>query len=80
MSFASFAIGSNDVEATSTAASIAVLTISAISTKAIASRSAISSSRETSNASAATSTPTAIAKWIRMFRWVRSTWMIPSIA
>ena len=44
MSFASFAIGSNDVEATSTAASIAVFTSSATSTKVIASRSSISSS------------------------------------
>ena len=80
MSFASFAIGSNDVDATSTAASIAVLIISAISTNAIARSSAISSRRETSNASAATSTATAAPKWIRMFRCVRSTWMIPSIA
>ena len=56
MSFASFAIGSNDVVATSIAPSIAVLIISAISTNAIASSSAISSSFVTSTASAATST------------------------
>ena len=48
MSFASFAIGSNVVEATSTAASMAVLIISAIRTNAIAMKSAISSSRVTS--------------------------------
>ena len=60
MSLASFAIGSNEVDATSTAASMAVLIISAISTNAIASSSAISSILETSNASAATSTATAI--------------------
>ena len=44
MSFASFASGSNEVVATSIAASIAELIISAISTNAIASSSAISSS------------------------------------
>ena len=38
MSFASFAIGSNDVVATSIAASTAVFSISAIRTNAIASR------------------------------------------
>ena len=48
MSFASFAIGSNELVATSIAPSIAVLIISAISTNAIASRSAISSSFVTS--------------------------------
>ncbi len=80
MSFASFAIGSKDVVATSIAPSIAVFTISVISTKAIASRSAISSSLSTPEASAATSTSAATAKWIRMFRCVRSTWMIPSKA
>ena len=53
MSFASLAIGSNDVDAMSTAASTAVLIISAISTNAIASSSTISSILETSNASAA---------------------------
>jgi hypothetical protein len=47
MSFASFASGSNEVVATSVAASIAVLIISAIRTNEIASRSAISSSRVT---------------------------------
>jgi hypothetical protein len=73
MSFASFAIGSNDVVATSIAPSIAVLIISAISTNAIASSSAINSSLETSTASAAISTISATAKWIRMFRCVRST-------
>src|SRR5215831_666942 len=80
MSFASLAIGSNDVVATSMAPSIAVLIISAISTNAIASRSAISSSFVTSAKIAATRTTTAIPKWIRMFRCVRSTWMIPSKA
>src|SRR6266545_2855321 len=80
MSFASFAIGSNDVVATSIAPSIAVLIISAIRTNEIARSSAISSSRETFVASPTMRTMTAIAKWIRMFRWVRSTWMIPSKA
>ena len=80
MSFASFAIGSNDVVATSIAASTAVFSISAISTNAIASSSAISSSLSTPETSAAISTSAAIRKWIRMFRCVRSTWMIPSNA
>ncbi len=80
MSFASFAIGSNDVVATSTAASTAVLTISAMSTNAIASSSTISSSLSTPETSAATSTRAATRKWIRMFRCVRSTWMIPANA
>jgi hypothetical protein len=80
MSFASFAIGSKEVVATSIAPSIALLIISAISTNAIESISAISSSFETPVASASTSTATAIAKWIRMFRCVRRTWMIPSNA
>ncbi len=64
----------------STAASIAVLIISAISTNAIESKRTISSILDTSTASAATSTATAIRKWMRMFRCVRSTWMIPSKA
>ena len=80
MSFASFAIGSKEVVATSIAASSAVLIISAISTNAIAISSAISSSLVTSATIATTSTATATAKWIRMFRCVRSTWMIPSKA
>ena len=80
MSFASFAIGSKEVDAMSTAASTAVLIISVISTKAIESSSTISSIFETSTASAAISTATAMRKWIRMFRCVRSTWMIPSKA
>ena len=50
MSFASFAIGSNDVDATSTAASIAVFTSSATSTNVIASRAASARSCETPNA------------------------------
>src|SRR4051794_17288272 len=80
MSLASFAIGSKEVEAMSTAASTAVLIISVINTKAIDSSSTISSIFETSTASAAISTATAMRKWIRMFRCVRSTWMIPSNA
>ena len=44
MSFASFAIGSNEVDATSTAASTAVFTSSATSTNVIASSSTASSS------------------------------------
>ena len=64
----------------STAASTAVLIISAIRTKAIESSSTISSILETSTARAAISTATAMRKWIRMFRCVRSTWMIPSKA
>ena len=80
MSFASFAIGSNDVEATSTAASIAVFTSSATRTNVMASSSTISSRRSTPNASAAISTPAAIVKWIQRFRCVRSAWMTPSVA
>ena len=80
MSLASFASGSNEVVATSIACSIAVLSISAMSTNAIASSSAISSSLVTPTTSAATSTTDRDAKWIRMFRCVRSTWMIPSKA
>src|SRR6266705_2691764 len=80
MSFASFAIGSNEVVATSIVCSTAVFTISAISTKAIARIRAISSNRVTPLQKPATSTANAIAKWIRMFRWVRSTWMMPSKA
>ena len=57
-----------------------MLIISAISTNAIESSSAISSSFETPVATAATSTTAATTKWIRMFRCVRSTWMIPSKA
>ena len=49
-------------------------------TKAIASNSAISSSFETPTQTAATSTTIATAKCTRMFRCVRSTWMIPSTA
>ena len=80
MSFASFALGSKDVVESSTAPSIAVLIISANITNAIASSSAISSIRVTPIATAAMSTPAATMKWIRMFRCVRSTWMIPSKA
>ena len=80
MSFASFAIGSNSVVATSIAPSIAVFSISAISTNAIASSSAINSMRDTSDASPTISTTAATTKWIRMFRCVRRTWMIPSNA
>ena len=80
MSFASFAIGSNEVVATSIAASTAVFSISAISTNAIASSSAISSSLSTPETSAAIRTSAATMKWMRMFRCVRSTWMIPSNA
>ena len=80
MSFASLAIGSKEVEATSTAASIAVLTSSATSTNVIASRSTISSSLDTPKATAATSTAAAIVKWIQRFRCVRSAWMTPSTA
>jgi hypothetical protein len=80
MSFASFAFGSNEVVETSIAPSIAELTISATSTNAIASRSAINSIRSTSSAAAAAITPIAIAKWMRRFRCVRRTWMIPSNA
>src|SRR5947209_4965303 len=49
-------------------------------TKAIASSSAISSSFETPTQIAATRTMTAARRWIRMFRCVRTTWMIPSTA
>ena len=80
MSFASFAIGSNEVVAMSIAPSIAVLIISAIRTNVIEMSSAISSSFVTFTISARTITATATAKWMRMFRCVRSTWMIPSTA
>jgi len=56
------------------------LTISATSTNAIARRSAISSIRSTPSAAAAAITTIATAKWIRRFRCVRRTWMIPSNA
>jgi hypothetical protein len=79
-SFASFAIGSNDVVETSIAPSIAVFTISAVRTKVIEIRSTISSIRGTPTRSAAIRTPTATPRWIRMFRCVRSTWMMPSVA
>src|SRR5581483_6834871 len=68
-SLASFAIGSNDVVATSIAPSIAELIISAIRTIF-----------ETATTSARTMTPIPTTKWIRMFRCVRRTWMIPSNA
>ena len=71
MSFAIFAIGSNDVDATSTAASTAVFTSSATSTNVIASRSTISSIFDTPKPTAATSTAAAIVKWIQRFRCVR---------
>ena len=80
MSLASFAIGSNEVEATSTAASIAVFTSSATSTNVIASRSEMSSIFETPKPTAATSTIAAIVKWIQRLRCVRSAWMSPSVA
>ena len=80
MSFASLASGSNELVATSIAASIAELIISAISTNAIASSSTTSSIRSTPIQSARIITIAAAAKWIRMFRCVRRTWMIPSTA
>ena len=80
MSFASLANGSKDVVATSIPASSAELIISAISTNEIAINRITSSRRLTPTISAPISTPAAIMKWIRMFRWVRSTWMIPSNA
>ena len=58
----------------------AVFSISAISTKVIEIRSAISSSFVTLMMSAAIRTRNATAKWMRMFRCVRRTWMIPSNA
>ena len=64
----------------SIAASTALFSISAISTNVIEISSAISSSFVTLTTSAKISTKTAIAKWMRMFRCVRSTWMIPSNA
>ena len=81
MSFASLASGSNELVATSIAASIAELTISAIRTNAIASSSDDELDPVDADPRArATSTTTAAAKWIRMFRCVRRTWMIPSTA
>ena len=77
MSFAIFAIGSNDVDATSTVASTAVFTSSATSTNVIASRSTASSSFVAPNPTAATRTATATAKWIQRFRCVRTAWTIP---
>ena len=64
----------------SIAPSIALLIISAISTNVIEISSAISSNLVTSRVSASTITASAITKWMRMFRCVRSTWMIPSNA
>ena len=64
----------------SIAASTALFSISAINTNVIEISSAISSSFVTLTTSANTSTKTAIAKWMRMFRCVRRTWMIPSNA
>jgi len=49
-------------------------------TNAIARSSEISSSRPTPSAAAAAMTTIAITKWMRRFRCVRSTWMIPSNA
>ena len=80
MSFAIFAIGSNDVDATSTAASTAVFTSSAMSTNVIARSSTASSSLVAPKPIAATSTAMAMAKWIERFRCVRTAWMIPSAA
>src|SRR5262245_11174119 len=80
MSFASLASGSNDVVATSIPASSAELIISAIRTNEIARSSAISSILPTPTATAAISTAKAIAKWMRMFRCVRRTWITPSNA
>ena len=80
MSLASFAIGSNEVVAMSIAASMPVFSISAIRTNVIEITSAISSSFVTLTTRAATRTTNATMKWIRMFRCVRSTWMIPSNA
>src|SRR5581483_5185665 len=80
MSLASFAIGSNDVVAMSIAASTAVFSISAISTNVIEISSAISSNLLTLITSATTSTTNATAKWMRMLRCVRRTWMTPSTA
>ena len=80
MSFAIFAIGSNDVDATSTAASTAVFTSSATSTNVIARSSTASSSFVAPNPTAAMRTATATAKWIQRFRCVRTAWTIPSAA
>ena len=80
MSFASFAFGSKDVVETSITPSIAVFSISATRTNAIASTSAISWSRVTPTAIAAPNTRIAARKWMRRFRCVRRTWMIPSNA
>ena len=80
MSLASLASGSNEVVATSIPASRAELIISAMRTNEIEIRSAISSSLPTPTHTAAISTAAAMAKWIRMLRWVRSTWMTPSTA
>jgi hypothetical protein len=77
---ASFAFGSKDVVDTSIAPSIAEFTISATSTNAIASSSTINSMRPTPSAAAAAITTIATTKWMRRFRCVRRTWMIPSKA
>src|SRR5262245_23171367 len=80
MSVARLARGSTEVVAQSIPASSAELIISAIRTNEIARGSAISSILPTPTATAAMSTPAAIAKWMRMFRCVRRTWMTPSNA
>ena len=80
MSLASFAIGSNDVVAMSIAASMPVFSISAISTNVIEISERDQLQLRHVDDSAATSTRNATTKWIRMFRCVRRTWMIPSNA
>ena len=57
-----------------------MFSISAIKTNGTEMRSAISSIFVTSTISARISTATATAKWMRRFRCVRRTWMIPSNA
>ena len=80
MSLASLAIGSKEVVAASIAPSTAVLIISATRTNAIEINRTLNSIFETPTATATTITATAAAKWIRMLRCVRNTWITPSIA
>src|SRR5659263_435772 len=72
-SLAIFAMGSKAVPKVSMAASTAVLTISATSTKVMLIIRAISSVRDRSKNRLPPMTRKATVKWIFMLRWVRST-------
>ena len=73
MSLAARARGSNAGVATSIVISSAVFAISISSTNATARISASISIRVTPSATPSGSTASATRKWMRMFRWVRTT-------